>query len=105
MTNTEAVPPRPPPTSKPTSGERGWDELPPMRTRYRSGWHSTKLHLALIAMAVLTVVFVFVVARTSNGAGFGEFCIALVSLVASTQGSRVAESFAQRPATAPSKEG
>lgn len=67
------------------------------KSSYRSGWHSTKLHLALIAMTVLTVVFVFVVARTANGAGFGEYCIALCTLVASTQGSRVAESFAQRP--------
>ena len=71
-----------------------------MPTPYRSGWKSTKLHLALIAMTVLTLVFVFVVARTGEPAGFGEYCIALVSLVASTQGSRVAESFAQRPAKA-----
>lgn len=66
--------------------------------KYRSGWHSSKLHLALIAIAVLTVVFVFVVARTSQGAGFGEYCIALVSLVGTYSGSRVAESFAQRTA-------
>ena len=66
---------------------------------FRSGWYSTKLHLALIAIAVLTLVFVFVIARTGEPAGFGEYCVALVSLVASTQGSRVAESFAQRPRT------
>jgi len=63
----------------------------------RSGWYSTKLHLALIAIAVLTVVFVFVVARTGSSAGWGEYCITVATLVASTQGSRVAESFAQRP--------
>jgi hypothetical protein len=68
---------------------------------YRSGWYSTKLHLALIAIAVLTAVFAFVVHATNSAAGFGEYCIALVSLVASTQGSRVAESFAQRSRTPP----
>lgn len=68
-----------------------------MKPTPRSGWHSSKLHLALIAIAVLTVVFVFVVARTGGGAGFGEYCIALVSLVGTYSGSRVAESFAQRP--------
>ncbi len=67
----------------------------------RSGWHSTKLHLALLGIAVLTLVFVFVVARTGEPAGFGEYCIALVSLVGTYSGSRVAESFAQRPARQP----
>lgn len=62
----------------------------------RSGWYSSKLHLACIAIAVLTLVFVFVVARTGGAAGFGEYCIALVSLVGTYSGSRVAESFAQR---------
>ena len=67
----------------------------------RSGWHSSKLHLALIAIAVLTVVFIAVVALTRSAAGFGEYCIALVSLVASYSCSRVAESFAlRRPAPA-----
>lgn len=64
---------------------------------HRSGWKSTKLHLALIAIALLTLVYVFVVARTGEATGYGELCIAVVSLVATTQGSRVAESFAQRP--------
>jgi hypothetical protein len=67
------------------------------RSAHRSGWKSTKLHLALIAIALLTVVYVFVVARTGEPVGFGELCVAVVSLVATTQGSRVAESFAQRP--------
>lgn len=71
---------------------------------FRSGWYSTKLHLALIAIAVLTGVYVFVVARTGEPVGFGELCVAVVSLVATTQGSRVAESFAQRPARPPSPE-
>lgn len=67
----------------------------------RSGWYSSKLHLALISMTVLTLVFVFVVARTGGAAGFGEYCIALVSLVGTYSGSRVAESFAQRPKVSP----
>jgi len=71
--------------------------MTPTLPRYRSGWRSTKLHLALIAIALLTLVFVFVIARTGEPTGFGEYCVALCTLVASTQGSRVAESFAQRP--------
>lgn len=72
-----------------------------MASTPRSGWRSSKLHLALLAIAVLTLVFVFVIARTGEPAGFGEYCVALVSLVASYSGSRVAESFAQRPARTP----
>ena len=71
------------------------------RNAHRSGWRSTKLHLALIAIALLTFVYIFVVARTGTVAGYGELCIAVCSLVATTQGSRVAESFAQRPITKP----
>lgn len=73
--------------------------LPPT-SKFRSGWRSTKLHLALIGIAVLTLVFVFVIASTGQPTGFGEYCLALVSLVASYSGSRVAESFAQRPRAA-----
>ena len=72
-----------------------------MQTKARSGWYSTKLHLALISMAVLTVVFVFVVARTGSGAGWGEYCIALVSLVGMYSGANVAATFAQRPPRPP----
>ncbi len=67
----------------------------------RSGWHSTKLHLALIAIAALIATFAFVVHSTGSAAGFGELCIAVVAIVASAHGSRVAESFAQRPARTP----
>lgn len=63
----------------------------------RSGWHSTKLHLALIGMVMVTSVFVFVVLITRSGAGFGEYAITMVSLAVGFQGSRVAETFAQRP--------
>lgn len=78
-----------------------------LKLRNRSGWRSTKLHLALIAIAVVTAVYVFVVARTGEPAGFGEYCVALVTLVGTYSGSRVAESFALRPprSTSPEKEG
>jgi hypothetical protein len=69
----------------------------PDEKKPRSGWSSTKLHLALIAIAVLTFVFVFVVHTAGATAGFGEYCIAVVTIVASAHGSRVAESFAARP--------
>lgn len=71
--------------------------------RFRSGWHSTKLHLALIGMALVTAVFVAVIIITGSAAGFGEYCIALVSLSAGYSGSRVAESFAQRPRGGPAQ--
>ncbi len=73
-------------------------------TTPRSGWASTKLHLALIAIAVLTFVFVFVVHVAGTAAGFGEYCIAIVTVVASAHGSRVAESFAARRPTLPPSE-
>lgn len=69
-----------------------------VKLKSRSGWYSTKLHLALIGIAVVTAVFLFVVEKTGSAAGFGEFCITVVSIAASYSGSRVAESFAQRSA-------
>ena len=72
-----------------------------MGAPYRSGWKSTKLHLALIAITLLTSVYLFTVWKTGSTAGFGELCIAVVSLVASSHGARVAESFAQRPTKPP----
>lgn len=71
------------------------------KRKYRSGWHSTKLHLALIGMAMLTVVFLFVVITTGSAAGFGEYTIGMVTFAAGYSGSRVAESFAQRPPPKP----
>jgi len=77
-----------------------------VKLKSRSGWYSTKLHLALIAIALLTAVYVFVVARTGEPVGFGELCVAVVSITAGYSGSRVAESFALRPRTpSPEKEG
>ena len=62
-------------------------------------WAMTNLMRTVFAL--LTFVYCFVVARTGTVAGYGELCIAVCSLVATTQGSRVAESFAQRPPTKP----
>lgn len=66
------------------------------RRQSRSGWFSSKLHLALIAMFMVTAVFIFVVWKTNSAAGFGEYAITMVSLVATYSGARVGETFAQR---------
>lgn len=88
-----------------TGVEEAKRQLAQLKT-HRSGWFSTKLHLALIAIALLTAVYVFVVARTGEPVGFGELCVAVVSITAGYSGSRVAESFALRPRTpSPEKEG
>jgi hypothetical protein len=71
----------------------------------RSGWASTKLHLALITMATITLVFVFVVARTGESAGWGEYCVAMISAAGIYSASRVTESFAQRPSTSTPPQG
>lgn len=63
----------------------------------RSGWASSKLHLALIGMVMVTAVFVFVVYATGSAAGFGEYCIAMVSFAGAFSAARVGETFAQRP--------
>lgn len=65
--------------------------------KQRSGWHSTKLHLALITMATLTAVFV---ARGIADQYFGEYCFALITAAGIYSSARVAESFAQRRAVA-----
>jgi hypothetical protein len=68
----------------------------PTMIKIRSGWFSSKLHLALIGMAMVTAVFLFVVLVTHTAAGFGEYAITMVSLVGTYSGARVAESFAAR---------
>lgn len=60
----------------------------------RPGYKSSKFQLAVFGMVLLALVFLFVVLKTGSAAGFGEFCIAEVSLAATFSGSRVAESFA-----------
>lgn len=67
-----------------------------MDSKPRSGWHSSKLHLALIGMALVSVAFALVVLKTGSAAGFGEFAITIVSLVATYSGARVGETLAQR---------
>lgn len=62
----------------------------------RSGWHSTKLHLALIGMALLTMVFITTVAVTKTATGWAEYVLGEVSMAGIYATSRVGESFAQR---------
>jgi len=69
-----------------------------MTEKPRSGWRSTKLHLALITMTLLTVVY--------GLAGFplmafGEYALGVISAAGIYSGSRVAESFALRPKSQP----
>lgn len=65
-------------------------------SRFRSGWHSSKLHLALISMALVTAVYTVVLVTTGNATGFDTFCLTIVSLAATYSGARVGETFAQR---------
>lgn len=63
------------------------------KTGPKSGWSSSKLHLALITMAVITGVYL--------GCGisdvfFGEFVMGILGAAGIYSSSRVAESFAQR---------
>lgn len=62
----------------------------------RSGWHSTKLHLSLIGMALLTVVFITTVSVTKTATGWAEYVLGEVSMAGIYAGSRVGESFALR---------
>lgn len=68
--------------------------MPPVAPR--SGWRSSKMHLALIGVVVLTAMFTFVVWRTNSAAGWGEYCLAIVSLAGVYSTSRVGETFANR---------
>ncbi len=74
---------------------------PTTPSKFRSGWHSSKLHLALIGMVLVTIVFIFVVLTVKTAAGFGEYAITIVSLALGYSGSRVAETYAQRAKPAP----
>lgn len=69
---------------------------PKPSSRFRSGWHSSKLHLALISMVIVTGVFFSVLLITNSAAGFDTFCLTIVSLAATYSGARVGETFAQR---------
>ena len=62
--------------------------------KQRSGWHSTKLHLALITMATVTAVYVMMGCPV---AAFDHYCMALITAAGIYSVARVSESFAQRP--------
>ncbi len=60
---------------------------------HRSGWYSTKLHLALIMMALVTLVFWRMGFPPEQ---FANYCVAMNVSAGIYSGSRVGESFAQR---------
>ncbi len=59
------------------------------------GWRSTKLHLALITMALITLVYSFAGFPESQ---FGTYCTALITAAGIFSGAAVAERFAAKPA-------
>lgn len=61
--------------------------------RPRSGWHSSKLHLSLITMAVLTVGWLVMGATEGT---YGEWAMGVIAAAGIYSSSRVAESFASR---------
>lgn len=63
------------------------------KNKYRPGWYSTKLHLALITMALITSVYGFMGFPV---AAFGEYCFSVTTAAGIYSGTRVAETFAQR---------
>lgn len=69
--------------------------MTPNESKHRSGWRSSKLHLCLIGMVLLTSVFII---GPRSDAAFDALCFAVVSLVGVYSGSRVGETFANRPA-------
>lgn len=64
---------------------------------HRSGWYSTKLHLALIAMVVITTCWLSLVPE-QRAATFPVFVGGILAAASIYSGSRVMESYAQRPA-------
>lgn len=61
------------------------------------GWKSTKLHLALIVMALATLVFALMRFPVE---AFGNYCLLLAGALSAFSGSSAAERFAPVP-TAP----
>lgn len=64
----------------------------------KRAWKSTKLHLTLIAMALVTGIY-GVVGFTPGE--FSQYCIAIVSLTAAYAGANAAQKFAKPPTTPP----
>jgi hypothetical protein len=60
--------------------------------RHYRGWRSTKLHLALLTMALLTGVYV---AAGLPAEQFGNYCTAIVGCLGFYAGSAAAEKFSE----------
>lgn len=74
------------------------------RAAQRSGWKSTKLHLALIMMVLLTAGWL-TLGDAGRAGTFGEWALGLATAAGIFSTTRVAESFAQRrPASSKSTE-
>ncbi len=58
-----------------------------MSAPYR-GWHSTKLHLALITMALMSIAYAW---AENSPALFGEYCMGLIAATGVYSGSSVVE--------------
>lgn len=73
-------------------------------THERGGWRSTKLHLTLIAMALITGAFVFI-DRAHRGTAFAEYTIAIGLCLGTFCGSNVWEKRRGVPPSADPKGG
>ncbi len=69
---------------------RHWSSNVKPKTHRVGGWHSTKLHLALIAMALISLAYAFT--RFSEGV-FGTYCTALIAATGVYSGTAAAEKF------------
>lgn len=58
------------------------------------GWRSTKLHLALVTMALVTTVYGL---AGFPPAAFGEFCMTIIAAAGIYSGAATAEKFVPRP--------
>lgn len=61
------------------------------------GWRSTKLHMALLVMALMTGVYIH--AGTPD-AQFGEYCLGLLGAAGIYSGASTAEKFVRPPPSA-----
>jgi hypothetical protein len=66
----------------------------PTHSHYR-GWRSTKLHLSLIAMALITGVYGL---ASFPAEQFGNYCTAIVGVLGFYAGSSAAEKFSSKGA-------
>lgn len=67
--------------------------MPPKQTTYRSGWKSTKLHLALITMLLITVMYAMIGFPEAQFAGY---CLTMLAAASIYAGTRTVESVMHR---------